>query len=389
MSQFIIQRQRSIKLGHYNVITPTLWLGHDLDHQVRVWQRLPHCPGVMLNAYQLFSMPILRERAAKEGLHNLLGYQGPIFLDSGGFLFQRDGESKITAEELLSLYDQLKPDIAAILDVPLNPLESTSVNHRRWRATLKNTEFMFQNNGSVVLAPVFHAYQLDVIKPRQAQLQRITSNPPFICIGSLVPLLKASYIGRLFRQGDYDLSPTLQRWRFITRLILKVRCLYPTSIVHVFGVGSLSTMYLLYALGVDSVDSLSWRLKAAYGEILLPGLSNRCMKPRRSATRVRRTLRDKDIDLLLQCQCPACDHRTIEERVKILSDSFVARATHNAYVFLYELESIKAAIKARALSQLVTEKLEESSLFRRVVYSIILPELEKCSEDHEKYLEEA
>ncbi len=367
-----IQRCRSIKLGKFDVNTPTLWLGHDLDHQVKVWQFIQNCPGLMLNAFQIFNMPVVRARAVKESLHGLLDYCGPIFLDSGGFLFQREGKAKITTEELSLLYSQLKPDIAAILDIPLDPLESYEDEDRRWISTLKNTETMYRNTGTFLLSPVFHAYQLDVVKKRQAQLGKIIPNPPFICIGSLVPLLKASFIGARFKQGLHQTSPTLQRWHFIANLILKIRRLYPDSILHVFGVGSLSTMYLLFMLGVDSVDSMSWRLKAAYGEIQLPGLSNRTVKPRPSATRTRRPLRDKDLDLLEQCKCPICKDGTVEEKISGLSNTFVARAIHNAHVFISELESIKNAIQNGKYIEFVERRLEGFSAFEKIFDHIVL-----------------
>ena len=34
-------------------------------------------------------------------------------------------------------------------------------------------------------------------------------------------------------------------------------------------------MHLMFALGVDSLDSIGWRLKAGYGAVQLPGFGDR------------------------------------------------------------------------------------------------------------------
>lgn len=94
-----------------------------------------------------------------------------------------------------------------------------------------------------------------------------------------------------------------------------IRKEFPDSFLHVFGVGSVSTMHLMFSLGVDSVDSMSWRMKAAYGAIQLPGIGDRFISPKNS----RKKLMEEH--LLSKCECPICVNKSLKERKKALDNS--------------------------------------------------------------------
>jgi 7-cyano-7-deazaguanine tRNA-ribosyltransferase len=374
------RQKRYFTFGGWKLRTPTIWLGHELSHQVKVWEHLPICSGLMVNAYQLLNRPVVLSRAVAAGMRTYLNFNGPLFFDSGGFKFQRQGKLSATCGEVLALYEKLGPDIAAVLDLPLNPLASLRDNNKRWSTTLANTAFMHENNGFLELAPVFHAYNLLQVERRSAQLREIISAPRVLCLGSLVPLLKASHIGSYFvRSGDSS-CPTVQRWRFVTRLVLKLRRLHPDAMLHVFGAGSLSTMYLLFLMGVDSVDSVAWRLKAGYGAIQLPGITDRNLEAWPFSSRVRRSLDEKEYDLLEQCQCPICYGQKMEARLRLLS-SFTPRAIHNAHVFISEVNLMREAKEDGNLAKFVTERLRRSNLYQKVLHSVVLPETERAELD--------
>ena len=354
-----------------------LWLGHDVKRPFAVWRHLDDCPGVMVNAYQLLERPWFRGSVLKAGgVHGALGYEGLVFMDSAGYRLQRERDRNVSLTEVLALQRESRPDVAAVLDVPLSPLVSSQVNHRRWRRTVQNTAFMHSNNGNVLLAPVLHAYSIPVIPRRSDELKRIVEKPSVICLGSLVPLLRGSYVGTRFTNSRDKTPLTFQRWRFISRLILSVRRLYPGSTLHVFGAGSLTTMYLLFLLGADSFDSTSWRVKAAYGAIQLPGVPDRFPAPRRNANRVRRKLGAPGREILARCHCPACEGTDMERRVKSLSASFESRAIHNAHVFLSELRLLREASADGIGSDFVRDRLRGSDRFARILEDVVLPELQ-------------
>jgi 7-cyano-7-deazaguanine tRNA-ribosyltransferase len=349
-----------------------MWLGHDLDHQVKVWNWIEECPGLMVNAYQLHNMPLVYAKASQDGLAAHLGYDGPVFMDSGGFLFQQAGNAAISADRLLEMYDELRPDIGAVLDIPLDPLLPQDDNRRRWNATLRNTCKMLERNPGVELAVILHAYSLQAIKQRCEDVSKLIKDPKVLCIGSLVPLLKASHIGSRFHTSDDRLSRVEQRWRLIAKLVGQVRRHFQSSILHVFGVGSMSVMYLLFLLGVDSVDSVSWRLKAGFGAIQLPGLGDRFLRQGCGRSKTRRLLGKHELELLEECQCPVCDGHRLEQRIRRLETSFYNRAAHNAFVLLSETKAVGDAIRTDRLASLVETRLEAHP-YNHILDRVIMP----------------
>lgn len=372
-----LHRSKHVKLGHWEIHTPILWLGHDLSHQVRVWTQLESCPGVLMNIYQLLIRPRMRKRAISEGLQAFLQYDGPVFLDSGGFSFQQNGKCAGDPVEMLKLYQELQPQIGAILDVPLNPSASKQSNHERWQLTLSNTTLMFRHNSDFVLAPVLHSYDLKSIEKRHAELRRIIPNPKVLCIGSLVPLLKGSFVRSRFINKRSDKPLEIQRWQFIAHLILSLRQLCGESILHVFGVGSLSTMYLLFLLGVDSVDSVSWRLKAGFGAIQLPGVADRFLVNKRQNNRTRRLLESEDLEVLKECQCPVCNGLDLDRRIEHLSKSFNARAVHNAYTFISETDRLREESKRGQILSYVEKRLQRMRKYSIILKEAIMPQIEQ------------
>lgn len=136
---------------------------------------------------------------------------------------------------------------------------------------------------------------------------------------------------------------------FVAEAVKIVRDEFPDSFLHVFGAGSVSTMHFLFSLGVDSVDTVGWRLKAAHGAIQLPGVGDRFVTPN---NKKRKKLSDSDKRLLEKCKCPVCKGLSLEERLQNLDNAikngtFKRRAIHNAWVFNLELNMAKKMIKKR------------------------------------------
>jgi queuine/archaeosine tRNA-ribosyltransferase len=302
-----VLRHRELRFGHRSIQSPVIWLGHDQKHPFRVWKYLDSCDGIMVSAHQFLERPGFYRLAATEGIHGAMEHSGLVFLDSGGYQFQRSKECRITAADVLSMNKQLRPDLGAVLDVPLNPEASSSGNWRRWQKTLKYTAYMHQNNGCCTLVPVIHTYSLEAVERRCQELIDVFPEPSLVAIGSLVPLIRGNYLGRkcMTRNGS-RLTALCQRWRFMAQLILRLRGFFGKTPLHVFGAGALSTIYLLVLLGVDSVDSASWRLKAAYGAVYLPGAGEIYPNSVISRQRTRPHLSKEAKSLLEDCRCPVC-----------------------------------------------------------------------------------
>lgn len=167
------RRQSVLKLKRHTIDCPTLWLGHDQKHPFKVWKYVDDCECVMVNASQLFERAGFRRLASGQGIQAALEHKGAIFMDSGGYQFQRNGRCNVETKAVLDLYKRVHPDIAAVLDVPLNPSDSASKNYRRWQKTIRNTAEMYEGFRRDILVPILHGYSLSVIHRRYEELNNI------------------------------------------------------------------------------------------------------------------------------------------------------------------------------------------------------------------------
>jgi queuine/archaeosine tRNA-ribosyltransferase len=364
---------RILQIGAHKIETPTIWLGHDLKHPFPVWKSVRACPGVMFSAFQVLERRWFREAAARVGVHRALQFDGPVFLDSGGFQLQRHPERQSSPATVIELSLALRPDICAILDYPLDPCGTDQANHRRWAKTVQSTRYTCSRVNHSSVAPVLHSFSVNTIAPRMAKLRSLCGRPAIWCFGSLVPLFHGSYIGSRFAENDDGLTPFRRRWSLIATLVREMRKATGKELLHVFGAGSLSTIFLLFLAGADSVDSASWRLKAAFGAIQLPGLADRFLIARKDHSRIRKVLTPKCREILSQCACPICNDLTLEKRITQLCHHFEARATHNAHVLISEITALRRAQCSGQLAEFVLNRLADTPLYRNLAEDVILP----------------
>jgi len=100
--------------------------------------------------------------------------------------------------------------------------------------------------------------------------------------------------------------------------------------VHVLGLGGANTMYaVLSRLGASSFDSSAWRIKAAYGKVIVPGLGERYVGGRR--VRFGRTLLSREDYEVLRRGLEKTGFPYLD-RLDELLKSFKGRALINAWV---------------------------------------------------------
>ncbi|MFW9995366.1 MAG: tRNA-guanine transglycosylase [Candidatus Odinarchaeota archaeon] len=348
--------------------TPVFWLGY-LFNGIKPWEQISEkendfqIDNILINAYEIIKKEKMRKGIENEGLRGYLNFKGNILMDSGGFLFQKKQVMDIEPETISELYDRLKPDMAVILDHPFSPREDKETNKNRWKKTLENTRIMMEtgtDNGTTLLMPVIHGYSRKELDVAFEEVRKI-SEPEVIGLGSMVPLF------RFF--NAFSMINAKERPYLVIDLIRRVREAFPDAFLHVFGVGGTTTMHLLYSLGVDSIDSVAWRLKAAYGAIQLPGVGDRfVVSKNRKKGRVQLDDNKKDVELLGQCKCPICKEKEIKERLDALDNTkaktFEKRAIHNAWTYLYESKAIQKEIKEGDPHEFTDKRLEKS-LFRK------------------------
>ena len=361
-------RAGALQVNGTEVRTPILWLGHRLGGKPRPWQAFS-LPGVLVNAWQILSTGRVPRQASAYRVQECrdLMSSSPVLIDSGGYLYLRREDFRPDPLEILDLYEDLSPAIGAVLDCPLDPFLAPEQNEMRWRQTIANTRTMFEKNGHLTLMPVVHAHSVEQAKRACSELRQAIGEPIALGIGSLVPLMRGRHDGRVLAKQpgagseadrDYQSSRHLA-----VDIIRTVRAGFPNALLHVFGVGGTTTMHLMFAQGIDSLDSVGWRLKAAHGAIQLPGLGDRFTSTRAHNTRALLAEDDNAKGILLQCACPVCrEHNTLEDRLSVLDRSFNNRASHNAWVFVQEAAMFGAHIQTDSVEQFVRQRLQYSQL---------------------------
>ena len=226
---------------------------------------------------------------------------------------------------------------------------------------------MIESNSKVPLMPVLHGYSLKELEKACSDIKKIDDDPKLIGIGSLVPLIFST------TAGSKRFPDCMQ---FVMQSIKLIRSEFPDAMIHAFGIGSTLTMHLMYSVGTDSLDSTGWRIKAAYGMIQLPGVSDRHVKTRNNG---RRFLDAAEQRILAKCECPTCKGNSIEERMNILDENFIPRAVHNAWVFKKEEEYFKNALKDRNTRKFLDKRLNKSFYSKSFNYLIDSKEVKTLS----------
>lgn len=346
--RFTSARVGLLTIGQREIKTPIVWFGHSLKDNIRPWSKKPaSCPALLVNACEILGRPGNRSGVIEQGVHGYCGYPGPILMDSGGFLFQ-NRELTACPLEILRFYRAAKPDLVVSLDHPLRPSDTAAGHRNRWRKSLENLQCMIDRLESNRLVPVIHGYTLRALKRACEDVRRIVPNPAVVGIGSLVPLIKASHLGTGFRYRR-DNGETGNHVAFVADAVKLVRDEFPDSMLHVFGVGGITTMLVIFSAGADSVDSTTWRIKAAFGAIQLPGIGDRYPGEQKQTKRSRPIMSLEDRQILKRCRCENCSkYSALAWQQKSLAGSVNARCFHNSWVINQEIRAFQKSIANEA-----------------------------------------
>ena len=91
---------------------------------------------IITNSYIIHQDERLKQQALERGLHDLLGFSGPIMTDSGAFQLSVYGDIEVSAREILDFQFAIKSDISVPLDIPTPP----DVPKERAETELQTTE---------------------------------------------------------------------------------------------------------------------------------------------------------------------------------------------------------------------------------------------------------
>jgi len=304
------------------------------------------CNMLITNAY------LIKKHFGDEAdleVHRLLGYDGVVATDSGGYQILVYGDVETAPDEIIAFQKRIGSDVAVILDVPTGWGVSRSRAEWTVEETLRRAEAalpLIEGDDALWVGPVQGGGYIDLVE-RSA---RALGSMPF----------------QVYALG----SPTqvMESYRFtvLVDMIMAAKLnLPPDRPLHLFGAGHPMMFSLAVALGCDMFDSAAYALYARKGRYLTS----------------RGTMRLSNLNYL-PCSCPVCRRHDAGELKEMLRGERVRALTeHNLYVSMAEMDAIKQAISEKTLWEL----LEARSLAHPTLFSALKrlskyrDALERCS----------
>lgn len=292
-------------------------------------KRLFGAEMIITNSYILRQRQELRERVLRDGVHQTVGWDGPIMTDSGTFQSYIYGHVAVAPEEIIEFQKRIGVDVGTILDVFTTP-ERT---HEEASAELDETlaraaSAVAQKEGMLLAGTVQGGIHLDL---RERSARGIAAlDVDVVPIGGVVPLMEQA------------------RYATLARVILAAKRNLPAGRpVHLFGAGHPLVFPLAAALGCDLFDSASYAKYAKDGRLMFPG-----------GTRHLSELEE------LPCACPSCRRYQSGDALRKAPapERERALAEHNLHVSFAEIRRIRQAIRDGNLWELVEERAAQNPM---------------------------
>ncbi|HUI39727.1 MAG TPA: tRNA guanosine(15) transglycosylase TgtA [Methanothrix sp.] len=272
---------------------------------------------IITNSYIIHQDENLRNRALQLGLHELLGFQGPIMTDSGAFQLSVYGDIDVRPLEILDFQHAIQSDICVPLDIPTPP----DVERERAEEELRLTESRLEEAAalprSALLAGPIQGSTYSHLRRRAAEFLR-NLDFDLYPVGGVVPLMEA------YRFND-----------LVDVVVAAKKGLGSGKPVHLFGAGHPMVFALAAAMGCDLFDSAAYALYARQGRYLS----------------ARGTLRLEEMSYL-PCSCPVCQGHSAKELMESPEKAKLL-AAHNLYVSFQEMRLVKQCIREGSLWDLL------------------------------------
>ncbi len=275
---------------------------------------------VITNSYIINSHERFRDKAMLEGVHALLGFEGPIMTDSGTFqmYFHNLPEEEIEPIEIVEFQRDIGSDIGTILDVFSDLDVGRMKVEEDVQKSLERAKLSIDRKGEMLLAGTVQGGTFPDLRETAA---RVLAAMDFDVhpIGGVVPLMER------YRYAD------------IVKITLAAKKhLPPDRPVHLFGCGHPMFFAQAALLGCDFFDSASYAKFAESGRMLLP-----------SGTVHLSELTE------LPCSCPVCSATTADDLKSMEKDERETMLMrHNLYVSSAEMRTVRQAISEGNLFQL-------------------------------------
>jgi 7-cyano-7-deazaguanine tRNA-ribosyltransferase len=307
---------------HGRITTPVLLPVVNPNHLTVTPKEMKDLLGVralITNSYIIKGTPELKDRAVKDGVHSLLGFDGIVMTDSGTFQGHVYGDVKVDHRDIVKFQSSIGSDIGTILDVFSEPDFTKEQAEAAVNETVRRARESTEHKGEMLLAGTVQGGVYPDLRERCA---RELSQLAFDVhpIGGVVPLLEN------YRYSDVaDI------------IVASKHGLDPSKPVHLFGAGHPMVFPMAVLLGCDMFDSSSYAKYAREERMMYS-----------TGTRFLRDLHD------LACHCPVCSKTSINELKELSKADRTKRiAEHNLHVCLREINGIKNAIHEGGIWELV------------------------------------
>jgi 7-cyano-7-deazaguanine tRNA-ribosyltransferase len=320
----LLGRIGTLRVGDKSIETPYMFpVIHPVSQSVPTGQlRSMGFGGLMTNSYILHSRR--RQEVLDQGIHKLLGFDGILMTDSGGYQVLEYGDLGLSYKEVAAFQSDIGSELAVTLDRPTGypqersrAVQTVDYSLKNAKATLKE----FGDRETVWVGPIQGGLFPDLV--RRSASSMVAAGFEFLALGSPVQVMESYMFADLLR------------------MIMAAKRSIPYSVpLHLFGAGHPLTMSLAVALGCDTFDSASYLIFARTGRYMSRG--------------VVMTLKSMKY---LPCSCQVCSKTSVKELLELAHPERTRLlSVHNLFVLKEELEACKEAISEGRLWDLVEER---------------------------------
>lgn len=274
---------------------------------------------VITNSYIIYKNEKLKEKALKEGVHNLIDFPGTIETDSGSFQLSVYGDIDITNEEVIKFQEDIGTDIGTSLDIPTAPYVKKEEAESDLKMTIARAKEASEVRNKLLLNSVVQGSTFpDLREYCASEIAKFDAD--IYPIGAVVPLME------MYRYSD-----------LVDVVMHSMKGLPENKPRHLMGAGHPMVFALAVAMGCDLFDSAAYILYANKNRFMMPD----------------GTLKLENM-IEMPCSCRVCTEYTVDE-LKQMNQEKRAKliAEHNLHISFAEIRRIRQAIVDGELMKLV------------------------------------
>ena len=278
---------------------------------------------VITNAY--ITMKRHGQNATKRGIHDIIGYDGAVMTDSGGYQVLEYGEVDVVPADMAEFERKIMTDFAIPLDKPTGYGLSKKIAKSFVDQTLNDAKKTLANkidNGQIWVGPIQGGEHQELVKRSAKSL--VNYGFPMLALGSPVEFMES-----------YE-------YKLLAEMIIMAKKQMPDAVpLHLFGAGHPLTIPLAVALGCDTFDSASYILYAKHDRYIEEDKTSHLPDIR-----------------YFSCECEVCAKFSPKEILSLENEEKVNQiALHNLFAIKAEVDRVKESIHEGRLWEYVMKKM--------------------------------